>query len=75
MLHWDRLITNYRSILYAETSGTTGWSASHGVITSDGESITNTLTNNISQETFKQLEYNIRIATDNLHISVGRLLS
>ena len=43
---WDRLITNYRSILYAETSGTTGWSASHGAITSDGESITNTLTNN-----------------------------
>jgi len=43
---WDRLITNYRPILYAETSGTTGWSASNGAITSDGESVTNTLTNN-----------------------------
>ena len=43
---WDRLITNYRTIFDIPTSGATNWSADAGVITSDGESITNTLTNN-----------------------------
>ena len=43
---WDRLITNYRTIFDIPTSGTSNWSADAGVITSDGESVTNTLTNN-----------------------------
>ena len=43
---WDRLITNQRSIFIPETSGTTNWSTDAGAITSDGESITNTLTGN-----------------------------
>ena len=43
---WDRLITNQRSIFNPATSGTTNWSTDAGVITSDGESITNTLTGN-----------------------------
>jgi len=41
---WDRLITNYRTIYSVPTSGTANWSADEGTITSDGESITNTLT-------------------------------
>lgn len=43
---WDRLITNYRTIFNPATSGTTNWTTTNGVITSDGESITNTLTAN-----------------------------
>jgi len=43
---WDRLITNYRTIFNPPTSGTTNWTTTNGVITSDGESITNTLTAN-----------------------------
>ena len=41
---WDKLITNYRTIYSIPTSGTTNWSTDEGAITSDGESITNTLT-------------------------------
>jgi len=40
---WDRLITNYRTIYSVPTSGTTGWTGT-GSITSDGESITLTAT-------------------------------
>ena len=40
---WDRLITNYRTIYSVATSGTTGWTGT-GSITSDGESITLTAT-------------------------------
>lgn len=43
---WDRLITNYRTIFNPPTSGTANWTTTNGVITSDGESITNTLTAN-----------------------------
>ena len=43
---WDRLITNYRTIFNPPTSGTTNWTTTNGVITSDGESVTNTLTAN-----------------------------
>ena len=43
---WDRLITNYRTILSIPTSGTTNWSTDSGSIASDDESITNTLTGN-----------------------------
>tara|TARA_R110000765_G_scaffold257873_1_gene358175 strand:+ start:397 stop:1377 length:981 start_codon:yes stop_codon:yes gene_type:complete len=43
---WDRFITNYRSIFNIPTSDNTNWSADAGTITSDGESITNTLTSN-----------------------------
>tara|TARA_Y100000004_G_scaffold57313_1_gene63822 strand:- start:40 stop:1002 length:963 start_codon:yes stop_codon:yes gene_type:complete len=43
---WDRLITNYRTIFNPATSGTTNWSTDEGTITSDGESITNTLSGN-----------------------------
>ncbi len=43
---WDRLITNYRTIFSIPTSGTTNWSTDEGTITSDGESITNTLSDN-----------------------------
>ena len=43
---WDRLITNYRTIYNPATSGTTNWSTDAGAITSDGESVTNTLTGN-----------------------------
>ena len=43
---WDKLITNYRTIYSVPTSGTTNWSTDAGAMTSDGESITNTLTNN-----------------------------
>tara|TARA_R100001082_G_scaffold46957_1_gene25013 strand:+ start:472 stop:1434 length:963 start_codon:yes stop_codon:yes gene_type:complete len=43
---WDRLITNYRTIFNPATSGTTNWSTDEGTITSDGESITNTLSDN-----------------------------
>jgi hypothetical protein len=43
---WDRLITNYRTVFNIPTSGTTNWATDAGVITSDGESITNTLTGN-----------------------------
>ncbi len=43
---WDRLITNYRTIFYVPTTGTTNWTAESGSIASDGESITNTLTGN-----------------------------
>ena len=43
---WDRLITNYRTIFNPPTSGTTNWSTDEGTITSDGESITNTLSDN-----------------------------
>jgi len=43
---WDRLITNYRTIFNPPTSGTTNWTTTNGAITSDGESITNTLTAN-----------------------------
>ncbi len=43
---WDKLITNYRTIYSVPTSGTSNWSTDAGAITSDGESITNTLTNN-----------------------------
>ena len=43
---WDRLITNYRTIFYVPTTGTTNWSTDNGTITSDGESITNTLSAN-----------------------------
>ena len=43
---WDRLITNYRSVFSPSTTGTTNWSTDAGAITSDGESITNTLTGN-----------------------------
>ena len=41
---WDKLITNYRTIYSIPTSGTSNWSTDEGAITSDGESITNTLT-------------------------------
>ncbi len=41
---WDRLITNYRTIFYVPTTGTTNWTTDNGSISSDGESITNTLT-------------------------------
>ena len=41
---WDRLITNYRTIFSVPTTGTTNWTAESGSISSDGESITNTLT-------------------------------
>ena len=43
---WDRLITNYRTIFYVPTTGTTNWTTDNGTITSDGESITNTLSAN-----------------------------
>ena len=43
---WDRLITNYRTIFYVPTTGITNWTAESGSISSDGESITNTLTGN-----------------------------
>ena len=48
---WDRLITNYRTIMTMETDVTGSvangtWTASQGAITSDGESITNTTTAN-----------------------------
>jgi hypothetical protein len=43
---WDRLITNYRTIYNPATSGTTNWSTDAGAITSDGESVTNTLSGN-----------------------------
>jgi hypothetical protein len=43
---WDRLITNYRTIFYVPTTGTTNWTTDNGSITSDGESITNTLSAN-----------------------------
>lgn len=43
---WDRLITNYRTIYNPATSGTTNWSTDAGAITSDGESVMNTLTGN-----------------------------
>jgi len=43
---WDRLITNYRTIFYVPTTGTTNWTSESGSISSDGESITNTLTGN-----------------------------
>ena len=43
---WDRLITNYRTIFNPPTSGTSDWTTDAGAITSDGESITNTLTGN-----------------------------
>ena len=43
---WDRLITNYRTIFYVPTTGTTNWTTDNGTITSDGESITNTLSDN-----------------------------
>ena len=43
---WDRLITNYRTIYNPTTSGTTNWSTDAGAITSDGESVTNTLSGN-----------------------------
>ena len=43
---WDRLITNYRTIFYVPTTGTTNWTTNNGTITSDGESITNTLSAN-----------------------------
>ena len=41
---WDRLITNYRTVFSPPTSGTSNWTTDEGSITSDGESITNTLT-------------------------------
>jgi len=40
---WDRLITNYRTISCAETNVITGWGGGTGTITTDGESIINTL--------------------------------
>ena len=43
---WDRLITNYRTILSIPTSATGNWSTDSGSIASDDESITNTLTGN-----------------------------
>jgi|TARA_R100000995_G_scaffold744_1_gene507 hypothetical protein len=43
---WDRLITNYRTIFNPPTSGTANWTTTNGAITSDGESVTNTLTAN-----------------------------
>jgi hypothetical protein len=43
---WDSLITNYRTIFDVPTSGATNWTADAGTITSDGESVTNTLTGN-----------------------------
>ena len=43
---WDSLITNYRTIFDVPTSGAANWTADAGTITSDGESITNTLTGN-----------------------------
>ena len=43
---WDRLITNYRTVLSIPTSGTGNWSTDSGSIASDDESITNTLTGN-----------------------------
>ena len=43
---WDRLITKQRSIFNPATTGTTNWSTDAGAVTSDGESITNTLTGN-----------------------------
>ena len=43
---WDRLITNYRTIFNPPTSGTSNWSSDEGTITSDGESVTNTITGN-----------------------------
>ena len=49
---WDRLITNYRTIYNVWTSGATmvsgnyqyAWTAESGSVTSDGETVTNTLT-------------------------------
>ena len=43
---WDRLITNYRTIYSVPTSDDTNWTTDNGSITSDGESITNTLSAN-----------------------------
>ena len=43
---WDRLITNYRTVFSVPTTGTTNWTTDNGTITSDGESITNTLSAN-----------------------------
>lgn len=48
---WDRLITNYRTIRTLRTDVTSSvangtWTASHGAITTDGESVTNTTTAN-----------------------------
>lgn len=41
---WDRLITNYRTIYSVPTDVTGSWTAESGSISTDGESITNTLT-------------------------------
>tara|TARA_R110000824_G_scaffold1291_3_gene6735 strand:- start:14865 stop:15818 length:954 start_codon:yes stop_codon:yes gene_type:complete len=43
---WDKLITNYRTIFNPPTSGNSDWTTDAGAITSDGESVTNTLTGN-----------------------------
>jgi hypothetical protein len=40
---WDRLITNYRTVFSAPTSGTTNWTGT-GSLASDGESLTLTAT-------------------------------
>ena len=42
---WDRLITNYRTIFYVPTTGTTNWNGT-GSVASDGESVTLTATGN-----------------------------
>jgi len=42
---WDRLITNYRTIFYIPTTGTTNWNGT-GSVASDGESVTLTATGN-----------------------------
>jgi len=41
---WDRLITNYRTVYSVPTSGTSGWTAETGSVSSDGESIILTTT-------------------------------
>tara|TARA_R110002020_G_scaffold183445_4_gene379799 strand:- start:2257 stop:3234 length:978 start_codon:yes stop_codon:yes gene_type:complete len=68
---WDRLITNYRSILYAETDVETGWTTTNGVRTTDGESIINTLSGANPVATYTAPVSNVNILeADRLRIKI-----
>jgi len=68
---WDKLITNYRSILYAETNVDTNWTTTNGVKTTDGESLINTLNNANPVTTYTAPASNVNVLeADRLRLKI-----
>jgi hypothetical protein len=68
---WDRFITNYRSILYAETNVDTNWTTTNGAKTTDGESLINTLNNANPVTTYTAPASNVNVLeADRLRLKI-----